>query len=228
MATFKETASTVLILLWTVFVGYIVFYWGFYKGGGYILHHWIAPSVASAHATPPGSTNATAATSSGGTITIDILKTLWTVLATTLGAVAAAFVRRWFVYRTLEDKMNILDAVRIDVLEKLTDDTPKPEAAIALSGGMLRYLFGDKEYGLIARYLSAETSLSILKAISAIDLVAMAARSSTPEEGVKRVCPEVVRQLQQFDLEAVQKQLKLLRDDANRTPEDVTSMAAEK
>src|SRR6266850_2054844 len=75
MATFKETASTVLILLWTVFVGYIVFYWGFYKGGGYILHHWIAPSVASAHATPPGSTNATAATSSGGTITIDILKT---------------------------------------------------------------------------------------------------------------------------------------------------------
>jgi hypothetical protein len=224
MSKFKE----VLAQIWFMFLGLIglwaVLYWGFYRGGGYVLHYWIIPAFTSA----PHSAGATGVSDGGSGGWIGALKVIWSVGGAAIGAVVAAFVRRWFVYQTLRDKLKLLDFARKELIAKLETRTSDADTTMAISGGMLKYLFSDKEYAQIARYLTADTSMRILRTISAIDLVAAAAKGGTATVDIDRMRPTVLEQLATFNLEALLKELKLLRDDTDRTTSEVASLTVDK
>jgi hypothetical protein len=219
MSKFRE----VLTEIFFVFLGIIwtcVVVWAFYRGGGYALHHWIIPAFAS-NAQPAGAPG-----ESGGWI--GALKVIWSVAGAAIGAVAAAYVRRWFVYQTLRDKLKLLNQACKELIATLETRKSDADTAMAISGGMLKYLFSDKEYAQIARYLTPHSSMNILRTISAIDLVATAAKGTTSSADIDRMRPSVLDQLTTFKLDALLKELKLLRDDTDKATSEVVSLSVDK
>jgi hypothetical protein len=204
---------------------YIYCYWIFWRGGGYLLHHWIAPLFASAPPAHPTPTTTT--TSPAGGNAIEVIKVLWSILGAAFGTITAAFVRRWFVYRTLKDKLSLLNILREQMLSQLGRNAGWAPA-VAISGGMVKYLFGEKEYAQIARYMSPETAMSILNTLSAIDLVAGTARDGASPDKMASMLEPIIKQLESFDLAAIRQELRMLRDNFDRTGSDVVSLSSEK
>ncbi len=210
----RSIGLTILCVVWL----YVVFYWIFYRGGSYVLHHWILSNSPTTSLSP--------GTSSTKDALADFLKVVWSGLGAGLGAITAALVRRWYVFRAIKDKLGLLEHARLELLDLLQPYREEVNPAVGLNGGMLKYLFGEKEYAQLAKYLSADSAMAVLRTISAIDILASAARSASATEDIKRALPYVIPQLQAFNLPSLILELKLLRDNPDNVVNDVAESSA--
>jgi hypothetical protein len=163
----REAAKDILLSILSMVVGvfslYVMFYWVFYRGGVYIYHHTIQLVLHD----------------EGRRKTVgEALKVLWTLTGAGIGAVIGTYVRQFFVMRALDDKIDLIAALRDDVLKTL--DNPKPDvlAKIALDGDAVKYVLNEKDYGNLAKYLAAPTVLDLLRTVSAIQIIAAAIKEA--------------------------------------------------
>ena len=206
---------------WQIALGligaYIIYYWILWRGGKYLYEALVEPILTSPTTAPAG-------TPLLSNTWVDVLKLLWAVLGATLGAIAAAVVRRWYIFRALEGKINLLEMVRLKTLELTAGNSSIYSAEIAVLAGSIKYLFGEKEYINIGKYIEPNVALMILRTISALDALSMAAKSKDFEIELTRVSRPITQELQRFDLEKVRDSLEVLRFNSGGAASD----AAEK
>lgn len=195
---------------------YVVYYWILWRGGKYVYLEFLEPLL-----TGPTST---ATDASHSVLWLDVFKLLWAVLGTTLGGIAASIVRRWYVFGALEGKVELLEKVRLETMKLICEDSSKNFVEIAVSAGSIKYLFGEKEYINIGKYIHADVAMMMLRTISALDTLAAASKSKDFATELPRISESIAHELQQFNLGTVRQSLKVLRSDSA----GATSDAAEK
>lgn len=187
-------------VLWGVFCTYLVFYWGLYRGGSYVWSEWIVPVLAAhgsfAFAQIHGA---------------DYSMTVWSALGACAGVLSAVFVRRWLILRALRGKLAILSVVRDNILAILEKGTADGDGCLALEGGSVKFLFGETDYARLARFLKSESALTVLRTISAIELIAAAAGRADAKTEIARIETEARGQLRAFSLYFLIAELRLLR-----------------
>src|SRR5258708_39947117 len=111
---------TILCVVWL----YVVFYWIFYRGSSYVLHHWILSNSPTTSLSPGSSSTKDALA--------DFLKVVWSGLGAGLGAITAALVRRWYVFRAVKNKLGLLGHAGVELLEFLQPYTEEGNPAVGL------------------------------------------------------------------------------------------------
>ncbi|WLI87400.1 hypothetical protein Q4S45_11640 [Massilia sp. R2A-15] len=187
-------------VLWSIFCTYLVFYWGLYRGGAYVWSEWMVPLLATrgsfAFAQIHGS---------------DYSWMVWSTFGACAGLFAAVYVRRWLILRTLRGKLVLLSAVRDNILAILEKGGTSGDGSLAVEGGSVKFLFGEAEYAQLARYLEPQSAITVLRTVSAIDLLAAAGRTTEAKAEIARIETDARDQLKDFVLYALVAELRLFR-----------------
>jgi hypothetical protein len=221
-ARLTKAAEDALVVVLGLAMAYVIYYWGFWRGGKYLYTEVIAPYLAARASVVPGP----AAPNASPGVAVEVFKLLWAVAGATLGGIAAAVVRRWFVFRALEGKVVLLDKIRIDLLKDADRGTLADPIGIAIAAGTVKYLFGEKEYINIGKYVEPRIALMLLRTISAIDMLSSTARLPQAEAELARLSARAVAELRQFECKEILANLKLLRQDGGEAVGEAAEKAA--
>ncbi len=183
-------------LLLYVFSGYLVIYWGLYRGGSFIWNEGIVPIFALI----------------GPSAKSDAVKIFWGTLGVCALAYPAVHVRRVLMLRTLGEKVILLGAARDNILKILDEANESTYPATSLDGGRMAFVFGDTEDALLAKYFEPNLARMVIRTVSAVDMIAAATSSPHVNAEIARICTQVRTELEAFHLPAFLEKLRLAQE----------------
>jgi hypothetical protein len=191
-----KAAETVFGLLLAVALLYGMFYWVLYRGGLWFYRSaW--PTLANDHTVrnnlPEGA------------------KVLSGLLTASAGAVLATYVRRWFVLRSLRDKLRLIEVLRSDLLQTIG---AAPASAlqlerVTLGSDVVKNVLTDRDYGQLARNLAPRDLIDLLRTVAAIQSASAAVELAMQGSAELNIPAFVKTQLRGFNGAAVEKSLHL-------------------
>ncbi len=181
------------VLLAYIFTGYLIFYWGFYRGGSFLWNEVIVPLFALL-----GPSNKS-----------DALKILWGTLGVFAIVFLAAQVRFVYVLRALQAKVVTLGVARDNILKMLDEAKDANYADLSLECRSIKYLFAESDYSRLAKCLEPNLALMVLRTVSAIELITTATSASDVNTEIARIGTQVRNQLEALDLPALTAKFRL-------------------
>lgn len=215
----REFFKSAGMVMWVLLVLYVVYYWILWRGGKYVYTTQLLPYLDTIHndQTKPG-------------VAIELYresaKFIWTAVGALVTGIVGTLVRRWFVFEALKGKIKLLDKIRIGILDLFQSGISSDPIKLAISAGSVKFLFGEKEFINIGKYIDPSIAMMILNTIAAMDLLASMARLSDGGKELSRIAEGALTPLRQFNLEDVLANLTLSQLNTHQAAEDAAEKAA--